>query len=136
MAEQPFGKKTLAARVRLLLVPRLLAKTGHEWVVAAVTTTTHKTTEGRETYTEAKFHPREKRVPMVASLGISTISPPRGIVHYAGTFSVSGSVRHEEQFRTDNPKAMGLWLDNLLLGGHAIAPRRKRGEFDASESAK
>jgi hypothetical protein len=123
MAAQPFGKKTLASQVKLLLVPRLLAKTGHEWVVAAVETKPHKTTEGKETYTEAKFRPREKKVAMVASLGISTISPPRGIVHYAGTFSISGSVKHEEQFRTDNPKAMSLWLDNLLLGGHAIVPR-------------
>lgn len=123
MAEQPFGKKTLATRVKLLLVPRLLAKTGHEWTVATVETKSHKTTEGKETYTEASLRPREKKVPMVASLGISTISPPRGIVHYAGTFSISGSVRHEEQFRTDNPKAMSLWLDNLLLGGHAIVPR-------------
>lgn len=123
MAAQPFGKKTLAERVRLLLVPRLLAKTGHEWVVVAVETKSHNTTEGKETYTEAKFHPRERKVMMVASLGISTISPPRGIVHYAGTFSISGSVKHEEQFRTENPKAMSLWLDNLLLGGHAIVPR-------------
>ena len=123
MAEQPFGKKTLAARVKLLLVPRLLARTGHEWFVAAVETTSRSTTEGKETHTEAKFHPREKKVSMVASLGIATISPPRGIVHYVGTLSISGSVNHEEQFRTDNPKAMSLWLDNLLLGGHAIVPR-------------
>lgn len=123
MAAQPFGKKTLASQVKLLLVPRLLARTGHEWVVATTETTMHKAMGSKETYTETKIRPREKRVAMAASLGISTISPPRGIVYYVGTFAISGSVYHEEKFQTDNPKAMSLWLDNLLLGGHAIVPR-------------
>lgn len=122
MAGKPFTRASLAKYAKGMLLPRLNKSTSREWGFVGASATNRKTDEGPEFFCEAKFRDAGGRA--VAEIGISTISPPRGVVHYAAYLTIrssDGSIDRTEEIRTENPKTLSLWTDNILLSASSPA---------------